>query len=622
MRRWLRNATIRTKILVLVMSVTTVTVTLASASLYAWDYQQFRLDLMRELSGQAGLVIENSTAAMSFQDHRAALESLQTLTPNTHIQLGCLYDANGTLFSQFTPRGNNITCPPGPPTVTKVIGPDLIRVVEHSEVSGRPAGSIYLESDTTAVSARARVQAETAAVVLVVSLIVAFLLSTLFERLITAPVDALVRTARAVSNDGDYSLRATKTTADELGVLVDAFNGMLTHVEVAERQRGEMLEREREANRLKDEFLMTLSHELRTPLSAIQGWTNLLRAGAIPPDGAAAVLQKIERNVRTQARLLEDLLEISRFTAGKFRVERVPLDLIVIARHAIETVRSSTDPARLNIDQQFEIDTAPMVGDPDRLQQVIWNLLSNAVKFSPPSGRVTCTIRRRDSLYEVMVEDSGVGIAPAFLPHVFEPFRQADASTTRTHSGLGLGLAIAKRIVELHGGTIAAESAGPGHGATFTVRLPVADATAPLGGRAPRSEPAPADTAIDALIGARILVADDDADSREMIKTLLEAAGAQVAVAADASEAQRAAERNPPDVLISDIAMPGQDGFSLLETLRRRSNGTVPRVAIALTAHATAESHRRATDAGFLHHVAKPFDQRELVETIRLALRR
>lgn len=616
MRRWLRDASVRTKFLTLVMAVTIISLVLAAATLFVWDYRQYRIDLMQQLSAQAGMVIENSTAAMSFQDRVAALETLQTLAPNTHIRLGCLYDANGVLFAQFTPRADSPMCPASPPQRAYSISRSTIEVSERRDVGGRPAGSVYLQSDTTAISDRARVQAATVAFVLVLSVIVALLLSASFAGIITGPVDALVTTARAVAVGGDYSLRANKTTEDELGALVDAFNSMLSHIEMAERDRGEMLAREREANRLKDDFLMTLSHELRTPLNAIQGWTNLLSAGAIPPSGVPAVLQKIERNVRAEARLLEDLFEVSRFAAGKFRLEPVALDLVVIANQAIETIRATAQSRDITIDVQLQVEAAPMMGDPDRLQQIIWNLLSNAIKFSPPSGRVSCRLATVGDVHEVVVEDHGIGIDPAFLPLVFEPFRQADASTTRAHSGLGLGLAIAKRIVTLHSGAIEASSRGLGQGSTFTVRLPIGQLPAPATDRRPSPDSSPLHQD---LLGATILVADDDEDSRQLIKTLLETAGARVLLAADAAEALRLATINVPDALLTDIAMPDQDGFALLRALRDQI-GTHPLVAIALTAQVTPRDEQRVLDAGFRFHVAKPFDQRALIALLKQAL--
>jgi signal transduction histidine kinase len=611
--RLLRNASIRTKVLALVMLVTTVALVTASGSLLAWDYYQFRTDIGRSLSTQARLVLENSTATMSFQDHSAARETLETLAPNTHLRIACLYNAAGDLFEQYRPVGSSGVCPDDPPTDDSRFGPNRVRVAVRTQVAGRPAGSVYLESDLDEVAGRARVQAVTAAGVLAVALVVAFLLSSVLQRIISEPIDALADAAREVSNRNDYSLRAKKTTGDELGVLVDAFNGMLSQIERAEHERAGLLAREREANRLKDEFLMTLSHELRTPLNAIQGWTRMLISHVIPADGVDKALEKIERNAQAQARLVEDLLEVSRFTTGKFRLERLPVDLVAIANQAIETVRPEAEARRITIERRFE-SLELMNGDPDRLQQVVWNLLSNAVKFSPFDSMIIIAIRTVAGGCELRVEDAGIGIDPAFLPFVFEPFRQADASSTRAHGGLGLGLSIVRRIVDLHGGRIEAESGGVGHGATFTVRLPLASTTVetripPVTGD---RRPTPGD-----LAGVKIVFVDDDADTREILNTLLVAAGAQVHEASSVSDALRLVREVVPDVIISDIAMPDQDGYALLRELRSRFGRSVPRVAIALTAQATPADRERALAAGFDRHVAKPFDPMQLLELLR-----
>ena len=295
----------------------------------------------------------------------------------------------------------------------------------------------------------------------------------MLQRIISQPIHRLVDTARLVTEHGDYSLRVKKTTGDELGELVESFNGMLDEIQRAEEERGSLLLREREANRLKDEFLMTLSHELRTPLNAILGWTRMLNAGLIPPEGVSDALERVERNAQAQARLVEDLLEISRLTTGKLQLQRAPLDFVLVARYAIDAIRPAAEARQITIDARFDVPSLPTVGDADRVQQVIWNLLTNAVKFSAEGSRIVVSLRRVGGTDQLDVTDEGMGIEPAFLPYVFDPFRQGDASTTRQHGGLGLGLSIVRRITELHGGRAIARSAGLGHGATFSITLPV-----------------------------------------------------------------------------------------------------------------------------------------------------
>ena len=618
MGRMLRDASIRTKVLTLVIIVAGVALVLASAALLTTDYYQYRTDIRQNLATQARMVLENSTAAMSFQDPEAAQETLATLSPNEHIRIGCLYNAGGRLFARFTPdRSSEAQCPANPPVEEYRYQSNRVHVVARTSVAGRPAGSVYLESDLQAVSDRARVQVLTATGILGLAMVVALLLTSALRRVISEPIDALGETARLVTTRQDYSLRARKTTGDELGLLVDAFNAMLSQIERAEQERTLLLAREREANRLKDDFLMTLSHELRTPLNAIQGWTRMLITHVIPAEGVDRALEKIERNAQAQSRLVEDLLEVSRFTTGKFRLGRLPIDLVTIINQAIETSRPDAESRGITIERQFDVPSAPLTGDPDRLQQVVWNLLSNAVKFSALNSQVLVGLRANGNDYELRVVDHGVGIGPAFLPYVFEPFRQADATTTRAHGGLGLGLAIVRRIVDLHGGRIEAASGGVGQGATFTVRLPVAgDASGPAASSGGLDrQPDPHD-----LAGVRIVVVDDDRDTREILSTILTAAGAQAYEASSVAEALRLSRDVMPEVVVSDIAMPDQDGYTLLRALRTEFGRSVPRIAIALTAQATEADRERALAGGFDRHVAKPFDPLRLVELLRDAL--
>jgi signal transduction histidine kinase/ActR/RegA family two-component response regulator len=424
-----------------------------------------------------------------------------------------------------------------------------------------------------------------------------------------------------------------RRTEDELGVLVDTFNSMLDRIqsretelskandelrhEVAERkraeqERAELLVREREANRLKDEFLATLSHELRTPLNAILGWTKLLRGKALPAQSVDQALEKVERNALMQARLVEDLLEVSRITTGKMRLDTREIDLVALATIAIDSIRPVAEARGVTLETAFSTPSLSTAGDPDRLQQVIWNLLSNAVKFTPAGGSARIAIHRRGEVDEIVVSDTGIGIDPGFLPSVFETFRQAEASATRTYGGLGLGLSIVRNLVELHGGSVDAFSAGAGRGSTFTVRLPVRDLvrTAPPASSAARFDAT-------ALSGYRILVVEDQSDTRQLIETALVAGGAAVFAASSADEALELWRRERPHALISDIAMPGRDGYSLMRQIRSAGPAQTPRVTIALSAYAAPQDHQRSIDAGFQRHLTKPVDPVALVETLR-----
>ncbi len=396
----------------------------------------------------------------------------------------------------------------------------------------------------------------------------------------------------------------------------------------AAEERKFLLEREREAraeaertSQMKDEFLATLSHELRTPLSAILGWAQVLRRGGRDGGDLARGLQTIERNARAQAQLIEDLLDMSRITSGKVLLDMQVLAPASFIDAAIETVRPGADAKNIAIDKQYEADPGLVAADPGRLQQVVWNLVSNAIKFTPRDGRVTVRLARRDGHVAITVGDTGIGIKPEFITHVFERFRQADASTTRRHGGLGLGLSIVKHLVEQHGGTVRAESAGEGQGASFTIELPLAKQP-PATGRAgrgmpPLPTPATAELTYLDLSGVDVLVVDDDRDARELMARILTDCHASVRTAAGAREGFAAFQAARPDILISDLGMPEVDGFELLGWVRalgRDHGGNVP--AIALTAFARSEDRLRALEAGFSAHISKPVEPSELIAAV------
>jgi PAS domain S-box-containing protein len=388
--------------------------------------------------------------------------------------------------------------------------------------------------------------------------------------------------------------------------------------ERAAKENERLYRQAEESSQLKEEFLATVSHELRNPLNSILGWSRMLRAGQIAQDGVPKALETIERNARAQAQLIDDLLDVSRIMSGKLRMDVRPADPNLFIEGAIEAVKPAAAAKGVRLQKVVDTGIAAVPGDPVRLQQVVWNLLSNAIKFTPRGGQVQVLLERVDSHVEIVVNDTGEGIPAEFLPHVFDRFRQADQRSARQHGGLGLGLAIVKHVVELHGGSVTAASPGVGKGATFTVRIPVVPIYQmdPAGGRvhpSARDLLPPTDCA-DRLDSLTILVVDDEADTRELLKTGLESCGAQVTLAASAAEALEALESSVPDVLISDIGMPGEDGYDLLRHLRSlppERGGRVP--AIALTAYARVEDRLKALRSGYQMHVPKPVDLAELV---------
>jgi signal transduction histidine kinase/ActR/RegA family two-component response regulator len=395
--------------------------------------------------------------------------------------------------------------------------------------------------------------------------------------------------------------------------------------EVALRSQAERLrvlhqEAER-ANRVKDEFLATLSHELRTPLNAMLGWAHLLGRGGLPDERQRHAIDVIVRNAEVQSHLIEDVFDVSGIISGKLRLKVQPMDLSAVTAAALDSVRPAAAARQIDIHTSFPA-RCLIAGDADRLQQVAWNLLSNAVKFTPRHGRIEVSIEMRDSLVDLRVADTGTGINPEFLPHLFERFTQHDASTTRQHGGLGLGLAIVRHLVELHGGTVVAESPGEGKGATFTVTLPVrAVATEEMAADAGREDQARPKGAADEVAGLRVLVVDDESDSRDLVRDVLERGGAIVRDAASAEEAFDLFGVWRPDVLLADIGMSGEDGYSLIARIRslaEERGGATP--AGALTAYAQPEHRRRALAAGFQEHAAKPLTPDALLALVaRLA---
>jgi signal transduction histidine kinase/CheY-like chemotaxis protein len=369
------------------------------------------------------------------------------------------------------------------------------------------------------------------------------------------------------------------------------------------------------ATRARDEFLATVSHELRTPLTSIIGWLQLIR-GETEPDILREAHETIERNARAQSRLIDDILDFSRINAGKLRLDVRPLDLVDVIGSAVEVVRPAADAKGVKLDAVLDPSAGFISGDPDRLQQVVWNLLSNAVKFTPRGGRVQARLERVNSHVEVTISDTGSGISPDFLPFVFDRFSQAESGSTRAYGGLGLGLGIVKNLVELHGGTVQALSPGTGSGATFIVRLPVMvarDHNAARVAERAAPAPAPAESDIAGLEGCAILVVEDNDDARKLLHTILSRAGATVSAAENVSAALRILAHQRPDLIVSDIEMPGEDGYSFISKVRARESPSRRVPAIALTAYTRSVDRVRALAAGFQMHMAKPVEPAELV---------
>jgi PAS domain S-box-containing protein len=432
------------------------------------------------------------------------------------------------------------------------------------------------------------------------------------ERLVGA-----IASQAAIGMDNARLFQTLKDRERELNQVVSERETLLDS-ERAARSQAERL------SRMKDEFLTTLSHELRTPLNAIQGWAELLRRTELTTNQKQGVAT-IDRNARAQTRIIDDLLDMSRIISGKIHLEVQPLSLQDLIQTGIETVRQTAEAKGVRLQSLLDTNIGPVRGDPNRLQQVMWNLLSNAVKFTPRDGRVSVVLQRVNSHVEIVVEDSGIGIRPDFLPFVFDRFRQADPSSTRRYGGLGLGLSISKNLVELHGGTIRVKSTGPDQGSTFTVVLPLLPVDS--SGQRDSSVAVPEFDPLDGvelprLDGCRVLVVDDEPDGRGLIARILEDCGAHCVCASDVREALGQLAAHAFDIVLSDIGMPDKDGYELMREMRSRESDTGRTVpAIAVTAYARAEDRQRSLLAGYQMHLSKPVEARELIAAIASILR-
>ena len=639
---------LRGKLLAIVLSTTAVALILAGVTLVFSELSRLRRELIMDLRTTASIVADQSTAALAFRDQTAARENLRALRAKRHVMLGCLYDAGGNLFAEYhRAEGSGPSCPVAPEAEVGVVGETAAELWAPVTLEGTRTGTLHLRSDLAWIGDRLRLQLLALAASLGLAVLGAVALSLWLLRYITRPIGHLARVTAEVTASGSYDVRAERRTDDEVGDLVDAFNRMLSEVdardrelreakedvelantellaEVRERQRAEeqkadLLAREQEArreaeaaNRLRDEFLATISHELRTPLNAIVGWVSILKAGKRDEATMDRAIDVIERNTRAQTQLVGDLLDVSGVVTGKVQLEIEDTDLAPIVRAVVDSLRPAIEARGIGV--KLEVDGLPSFrADPARLQQVVWNLLSNAVKFSREGGRIVLRgrVEEEDEIV-VEVEDEGAGIREDFLPHVFERFRQQDSSTTRAHGGLGLGLAIVRHLVELHGGTVEAESDGPGSGALFRVRIPYV----PTVSRSHSTTPSGVHSRLE---GLSILLVEDEADSRELFRLTLTEHGARVDTAGSAEQALAVLrEGRVPDLLVSDIGLPGRDGYDLLAAIRSlpvEQGGETP--AIALTAYVGDQHVKRALDAGFAAHLAKPIEPQELVEAVR-----
>jgi signal transduction histidine kinase/CheY-like chemotaxis protein len=622
---------IRRKLTAIIALASSIALLTSAAAFLAYDRSTVERTLARRLHGEAEIVALSSATALVFRDPDAAVKTLAVLGSDPHVLGAAIYLRDGRPFAQYLRPGT----PPAPlPAPGPSPGPDErfegdeLLVTRPILFEGSPVGTLVLRSDLMERAERFDTYALIVILVSLGALGLALMVGRLAQRTVADPILELAQAAHQLAERGDVSRRVEARGRDEVGTLVAAFNHMLDGLQhrdlELQRTHAELHQRIREAdeaNRLKDEFLATLSHELRTPLNAILGWAQMLRSG-LDPETTARALDTIARNALAQSRLVGDILDMQRIAAGKLRLNLQALDVAAVIRRAVETVGPAADAREIEIQEVLDHDAGPVLGDEDRLQQVMWNLLSNAVKFTPKGGRVRIELVQVNSHVEVTVEDTGPGLDPEFIPYAFDRFRQADSSTTRRHGGLGLGLAIVRNLVELHGGTVTAGNRSVGSGALFVIKLPRMSVRpqrrgAAVDARHPGMERELPLTAAPSLHGIRVLVVDDEQDARELVAAALAACGADVASASSAGEALEMLGRSRPHVLVSDIEMPEEDGYALLRKVRERSpddGGLIP--AAALTAYAGAEDRLRALLAGFQVHLPKPVQPAELAAVV------
>jgi signal transduction histidine kinase/ActR/RegA family two-component response regulator len=574
-------------------------------------YVQARASLVQDLATESAIAADNVSAALAFSDHKAAQDTVNAFRAKGNIEAVCVFDASGRLFASFVQSAGACPAEWRPPDSK---GSKIEQDQPILLAGSRRVGVVRAIGNFSRLYGWMRRQVLVALGTLVAGIGLSLLVTSQLGRAITNPVLNLARTADRVSKSGDYAMRVPKTTDDELGHLTESFNSMLEQIQRQHETSAVLLEREQEAGRLKDHFLAAVSHELRTPLNAILGWVQIVRTTHPSEQTMERALESLERNAHAQARVIEDLIEISRVVTGKLQLKREIVDLRRVVRAALDVVSPTMNSKGVELSLMLPDRQMPVSGDPDRLQQVVWNLFSNAIKFTPSGGSVTVVLDASASDVVLTVSDTGIGITPEFLPFVFDRFRQADGTLTRAHGGLGLGLAIAKELTELHGGSVTVVSGGKGKGTTFTIRLPRSAAADPAGDV--ESIPAPASSL--SLAGVRALAVDDDPDALEVLTAALAAYGAVVRRAASGAEAIAAWRSEPFDVLVCDLAMPDVDGFAVLRGIQEgATRSTAPIFAIALTAHASQEDRQRSLAAGFRRHVSKPYDLTDLIEAIR-----
>jgi signal transduction histidine kinase/CheY-like chemotaxis protein len=611
---------LRTKVVVIVLVTTFIALSVATALMLTNEVDYYRNFLLADATTQADLLARMSAPALQFDDPKAAGTNLELLNNRPSIRAAAIYAADGTIFATFS-RPDSPAFPPLGPEGVQISGRTLTMfqpIVQNDEV----LGTVYLESKYD-LADRVRDYVMILGGVMLGGMLVAGFVALWLARSVTRPVADITEVARAVIASRDFTLRANRTTEDEIGVLVVAFNTMLAEVgqraaALEETNRALLKETDerrdaeaalRVADQRKDEFLATLAHELRNPLAPMVNAIDLLQTPNRDISLTRTAQDMIARQLRHLVRLVDDLLDVSRITSGKLAVRKQVMDLAVVVHSAVDTVRPLFERGGQTLELDLPAQPVYLHADPVRLAQVFGNLLNNAAKFSEPRGRVTLSATVVGSRVRVEVRDEGVGMSADTLPRIFDMFVQADSSVARLHSGLGVGLALAKRLVELHDGSITVESQGMNRGSVFTVMLPVMAALASDRGDVAASPPSKQEP-------CRILLVDDNADFATSLALLLETLGHDVSVAHDASEALAIAHERAPDFAFLDLGLPRVSGYELARKLRANP-ATDRTVLIALSGWGQQQDRERSKEAGFALHLVKPIELQGIEAALR-----
>jgi signal transduction histidine kinase/CheY-like chemotaxis protein len=582
---------IRGKVMMLVLATTISALALSAVGLVIYDLRAYEAQWSNDLSTQAQVLARASAPALSFGDRQTAEKDLSVMQVRPRVLAAALYTRDGKLFATYqNPTAMAQPFPISPGRDGYAVDNEQLVLFQSIVENGEPIGTVYLRALYVPWD-RLKDYLSILGGVMIASLAVAALFSGWLQKAVTGPILEVARLAHEVMEKRDYSLRARKTTEDEIGQLVQAFNGMLFEV-------GRRAEALRRADQLKDEFLATLAHELRNPLAPIRNALEILRIAGSDPQNARLAREMMERQVSQMVRLVDDLLDVSRITTGRLAVRKTILDVQSVVRDAVEIARPFIESRDHSLEIISDPEPIKIEGDRTRLAQVFSNLLNNAAKYTEPGGHITISARREGHQAVVRVRDDGIGLAQDSLDTIFDMFMQVDRSLERSQAGLGVGLTLARRLVELHGGEIEVRSEGPGRGSEFIVRLPLSSARIEeIARRAPEEGTA--------APSRRILLADDNVDFANSLGQLLSSRGHEVRIAYDGAQALETAAAFEPDIAFVDIGMPKVHGYEVARRLRAQPS-TAGCVLVAVTGWGQENDRKRAREAGFDRHLVKP----------------